>query len=67
MTGQSAEHSDDRDRTHCLRATALAIVAQAGGPHTNAEAREEMSKVTPDYLKKFKPESNAYLARAMKE
>jgi hypothetical protein len=63
MTG----HSADLQRTHYLKAVALAVTAQAGGGHTKDDVQrelKELDKLDPEYLKRYPAETNPDLAWA---
>jgi hypothetical protein len=64
MTGPS----QDRNRTHYLKAMALADAARTGAPHrTAASAVRELQTIEPAYLTMFPPESHPALAWAIKK
>lgn len=61
MTGPS----EDLNRTHYLKAVALAVVARAGGKYTRAEAIKELNLVDREYRSKYPPGANPDLAWAL--
>lgn len=60
MTGPS----EDLNRTHYLKAVALAVIARAGGGSPQA-ALDELKAIQPTYLMTFSAESNPDLAWAL--
>jgi hypothetical protein len=58
--------SEDLNRTLYLRATALAVSAEAGGRHTKDEVHAELAKITPAYLEKYPTSRNPDLTWAQK-
>lgn len=58
MTGASA----DLNRTHYLKAAALAVVVCSGGHRTKAEVESELGKVEPEYRSSYSPRHHPALA-----
>ena len=63
ITGES----EDLNRTHYLKAIALATAAHAGGSSTSETVREELAQIRPEYLKRYPPEKNPALSWTLKE
>jgi hypothetical protein len=57
--------SEDLNRTHYLKAAALAVVALAGGDRTKADATHELSLINPAYLTSQPASNHPALAWAL--
>jgi hypothetical protein len=61
MTGESA----DINRTHYLKAVALAVIARAGGRYSKADVQRELALISPTYLISYPPDNNPDLKWAL--
>jgi hypothetical protein len=59
--------SDDLNRTHYLKAAALAVVALAGGERTKADARHELTAINPAFFEKQPAANHPALAWALQD
>lgn len=62
MTGESA----DLERSHYLKAVALAVMARNGDPNTKVkDVHDELTRVSSDFLRTYPPEDNPDLEWAL--